>query len=256
MKFRVTIAYDGSAFYGFQVQAGVRTVQGELERALNEIAGQGPAPAKAGVGVIGAGRTDTGVHATGQVAAFSLEWRHPTVELARAVNHRLPADVAVLDVAECPETFHPRFSAVSRTYEYTVVVAEAHPLLNRYAWLVSRRPDLAALQAAAKRLVGDADYAAFGSAPSGEITRRQVLRADWRSEDVKAGLGVWPGLKFTIEANAFLYRMVRRMVRTLMRAGNGELSADDVSEILRSGDPQRVTGLAPAAGLCLVEVKY
>ena len=249
MKFRVTVAYDGSAFYGFQVQAGVRTVQGELERALNEIAGHE-------TGVIGAGRTDTGVHATGQVAAFSLEWRHPTVELARAVNHRLSADVAVLDVAECPETFHPRFSAVSRTYEYAVVVAEAHPLLNRYAWLVSRRPDLAALQAAAKRLVGDADYAAFGSAPSGEITRRQVLRADWRIEDVKAGLGVWPGLKFTIEANAFLYRMVRRMVRTLMRAGNGELSAEDVSEILRSGDPQRVTGLAPAAGLCLVEVKY
>ena len=249
MKFRATVAYDGSAFCGFQAQAGVRTVQGELERALTEIAGHE-------AGVIGAGRTDTGVHATGQVAAFSLEWRHPPVELARAVNHRLSADVAVLDVAECPETFHPRFSAVSRTYEYAVVVAEAHPLLNRYAWLVSRRPDLAALQAAAKRLVGDADYAAFGSAPSGEITRRQVLRADWRIEDVKAGLGVWPGLKFTIEANAFLYRMVRRMVRTLMRAGNGELSAEDVSEILRSGDPQRVTGLAPAAGLCLVEVKY
>lgn len=254
MKFRATVAYDGSAFYGFQSQTGVRTVQGELERALTEIAGNQPAPAKAGV--IGAGRTDTGVHATGQVAAFSLEWRHPTVELARAVNHRLPADVAVLDVAECPESFHPRFSAISRTYEYAIVVAEAHPLLNRYAWLVSRMPDLAALQAAAKRLVGDADFAAFGSAPSGEITRRQVLRAEWRSEDVRAGLGTWPALKFTIEANAFLYRMVRRMVRTLMRAGNGELSADDVSEILKSGDPQRVAGMAPAAGLCLVEVKY
>ena len=240
MKFRATVAYDGSAFYGFQSQAGVRTVQGELERALTEIAGHE-------AGVIGAGRTDTGVHATGQVAAFSLEWRHPTVELARAVNHRLPADVAVLDVAECPESFHPRFSAVSRTYEYAVVVADAHPLLNRYAWLVSRTPDL---------LVGDADYAAFGSAPSGEITRRQVLRAEWRSGDVKAGLGAWPAFKFTIEANAFLYRMVRRMVRTLMRAGNGELSADDVSEILKSGDPQRVAGMAPAAGLCLVEVKY
>lgn len=249
MKFRATVAYDGSAFYGFQSQVGVRTVQGELERALTEIAGHE-------AGVIGAGRTDTGVHATGQVAAFSLEWRHPPIELARAVNYRLPADVAVLDVAECPETFHPRFSAVSRTYEYAVVVAEAHPLLNRYAWLVSRMPDLGALQAAAKRLVGDADFAAFGSAPSGEITRRQVLRAEWRSEDVKAGLGAWPALKFTIEANAFLYRMVRRMVRTLMRAGDGELSADDVSEILRSGDPQRVKGLAPAAGLCLVEVKY
>ena len=254
MKFRATVAYDGSAFYGFQSQTGVRTVQGELERALTEIAGNQPVPAKAGV--IGAGRTDTGVHATGQVAAFSLEWRHPTVELARAVNHRLPADVAVLDVAECPESFHPRFSAISRTYEYAIVVAEAHPLLNRYAWLVSRMPDLAALQAAAKRLVGDADFAAFGSAPSGEITRRQVLRAEWRSEDVRAGLGTWPALKFTIEANAFLYRMVRRMVRTLMRAGNGELSADDVSEILKSGDPQRVAGMAPAAGLCLVEVKY
>ena len=254
MKFRATVAYDGSGFFGFQVQAGVRTVQGELERALNEIAGEQPAPAKAGV--IGAGRTDTGVHATGQVVAFSLEWRHPLIELARAVNHRLPADVAILDVAECPDDFHPRFSARSRTYEYSVVIAEAHPLLSRYAWLVSRMPDLAALQAAAERIVGDADFAAFGSAPVGEVTRRQVLRSEWRRETAHAGLGSWPALRYTIEANAFLYRMVRRVVKTLMRAGNGELTAGEVSEILKSGDPQRVKGLAPAAGLCLVEVKY
>ncbi len=178
MKFRATVAYDGSAFYGFQVQAGVRTVQGELERALTEIAGHE-------AGVIGAGRTDTGVHATGQVAAFSIEWRHPTVELARAVNHRLPADVAVLDVAECPETFHPRFSAVSRTYEYAVVVAEAHPLLNRYAWLVSRMPDLAALQAAAKRLVGDADFACeqLGHSYPGKLITRPTPNPSFRRVD-------------------------------------------------------------------------
>ncbi len=249
MRFRSTVAYDGSAFFGFQNQANGRTVQEELEAALAQIAGHA-------VGVIGAGRTDTGVHATGQVIAFDLEWRHSPGELARAVNHRLPADVAVLDTQVCPDDFHPRHGARSRTYEYGVVVARAHPLLAKSAWLVARTPDLAVMQAAAARLIGSFDFAAFGSATSGETTVRRVFRAEWRAETARAGLGEWPGYRFTIEANAFLYRMARRVVWTLVRAGQGGLTADNVTEILRSGDPQRVKGLAPAAGLCLVDVKY
>lgn len=249
MKFRATLAYDGTAFHGFQRQANARSVQGEIEEALRLIAGRE-------VGVTGAGRTDTGVHASGQVAAFRMEWRHTAAELVRALNSRLPADVAVLDATECAEDFHPRHSAKSRTYEYAIVAAAAHPMLGRYAWLLPVAPELGALREAAARLVGEADFAAFGSAPSGETTVRRVLRAEWRAETTGWGQGKWPGLRFTIEANAFLFRMARRMVRLLVRAGFGELSAADVTDILESGDPQRVTGLAPAAGLCLVEVKY
>lgn len=253
MKFRVTLAYDGTAFHGFQTQANARSVQGELETALAVIAGHE-------VGVAGAGRTDTGVHATGQVAAFQLEWRHPAQDLVRALNSRLPEDLAVLDAAACDDRFHPRFSAISRTYEYAIVAAAPYPMLGRYAWRMEALPDREAMQAAADRLVGEADFAAFGTAPtgaaSGETTVRRVLRAGWAAESVPFGREVWPGLRFTIEANAFLYRMVRRIVRALVRVGRGEWTPGDVETILKSGDPQRATGLAPAAGLCLVEVKY
>lgn len=249
MKFRATLAYDGTAFHGFQRQANARSVQGELEEALRVIVGRE-------VGVTGAGRTDTGVHATGQVAAFRMEWRHTAAELVRALNSRLPVDVAVLDAAECADDFHPRYSARSRTYEYAIAAATAHPMLGRFAWLLAKAPDLDALREAAARLVGEADFAAFGSATSGETTVRRVIRAEWRAETVRWGLGEWLGLRFTIEANAFLFRMARRIVRLLVRVGFGELSAADVTGILESRDPQRVTGLAPAAGLCLVEVKY
>lgn len=246
MKVRAKVAYDGTEFFGFQRQANARTVQGEIETALEKVTGRQ-------TGVIGAGRTDAGVHATGQVISFEVDWRHPMEALTKALNITLPEDVAVRALAECSADFHPRFDAQSRTYEYTALICEVkQPLMRRIAWQLERQPDLALMNSAAAQLIGTHDFAAFGSAPSGrenETTLRNVLKAEWRDN----GSGV---LVFTIEANAFLFRMVRRLVLALMRVGQGQLSAEALMDILESRDAQRIKGLAPACGLCLVDVKY
>jgi tRNA pseudouridine38-40 synthase len=246
MKVRAKVAYDGTEFFGFQRQANARTVQGEIETALEKVTGRQ-------TGVMGAGRTDAGVHATGQVIAFEADWRHGMDALTKALNITLPEDVAVRELAECSADFHPRFDAQSRTYEYTVLVSEVkQPLLRRTTWQLERKPDLAAMNSASAQLIGPHDFAAFGSAPSGreeETTVRDVLRAGWR----ESGCGA---LVFTIEANAFLFRMVRRLVLALVRVGQGQMSADELKNILESRDAQRIKGLAPACGLCLVDVKY
>ena len=247
LKIRAQVAYDGTDFVGFQRQPNGhgRTVQGELEAALAEVCGIRCA-------VVGAGRTDAGVHATGQVVAFEVNWRHSLDALQRALNAALPDDVAINALAVCERDFHPRYSAKSRTYEYTAYVsAVRRPMLRRFAWQLERAPDLQAMNEAAHMLVGVHDFAAFGSPPSGrpeESTVREVFRAGWQD------LG--DCLRFTIEANAFLFRMVRRIVMALVRVGWHEYAPEEIGHILERKDAQRVKGLAPACGLCLVEVKY
>lgn len=246
MRVRAKVAYDGTEFFGFQRQANARTVQGEIETALEKVTGRQ-------TGLMGAGRTDAGVHATGQVIAFETDWRHSMEALTKALNITLPEDVAVREMAECNADFHPRFDARSRTYEYIVLVSEVkQPLRRRTTWQLERKPDLALMNRAAAQLIGSHDFAAFGSAPSGrdeETTVRDVMQAAWQERSCNA-------LVFTIEANAFLFRMVRRLVLALVRVGQGQLSADELKDILESRDAQRIKGLAPACGLCLVDVKY
>lgn len=245
MRLRATVAYDGTNFHGFQRQANARSVQGELEAVLGRICGER-------VGVTGAGRTDAGVHATGQVIACEANWRHTLTELQNAMNSELPDDVAVREVVECEERFHPRFSARSRTYEYTAFVGKVRqPLMRLYAWRVERELDLAAMNEAAGHLTGEHDFAAFGTAPQGEGTVRNVLQAGWEQVSICPTV-----MRFRIEANAFLFRMVRRIVMTLARVGDGRLSANDVRDILTSKDSRRVMGTAPACGLCLVKVTF
>lgn len=244
MKARAIVAYDGTEFSGFQRQTNARSVQGELERAIEQITSQ-----KASV--TGAGRTDAGVHASGQVIAFETEWKHLLDALHRALNVTLAEDVAVTTLEIAPAKFHPRYDALSRTYEYTIIQSDVRqPLARRYAWQIGRALDVESMNIAAARLIGEHDFVAFGSAPSGsgESTIRRVLRAEWRKTGDK--------VMFEIEANAFLFRMVRRIVATLARVGMGELSADEVSELLDSRNPDRVKGAAPACGLCLVKVSY
>ncbi len=242
MRLRATVAYDGTDFHGFQRQANARSVQGELEAAIGRVSDQV-------VTVVGAGRTDAGVHATGQVIAFEVAWRHTLPELQRALNSELPEDVAISDLALCEPGFHPRFSARSRVYEYRVTETPIRkPLTRRYEWQIHHHLDALAITRAAGWLVGTHDFAAFGTAPQGEATVRTVMRADW------AGVaGSW---RFTIQANAFLFRMVRRIVATLVRVGSGQIDPDEVKDILASGDSRRVKGAAPACGLCLVQVDY
>ena len=241
-RLMAVVEYDGTDYLGFQVQARGRTVQGEIERALRAVTQEE-------IRIIGAGRTDAGVHARGQVIAFNTAWRHSIEELQHALNAVLPKDIAVRELRPVAKGFHPRFDAVSREYRYTVLNQRwRSPLARRFAYHFPQSLDVAAMNEAAGTLVGTHDFAAFGRAPQGDNTVRQVHRAQCTSEE--------PFVYFDITANAFLYRMVRRLVGTLLRVGTGELSPQGFEEILQAADGERASKAVPAHGLCLIRVNY
>ncbi|MFZ4815461.1 MAG: tRNA pseudouridine(38-40) synthase TruA [Phototrophicaceae bacterium] len=247
-RYRATISYDGTDFQGFQRQrSGVPTVQSALEVALASIVGEP-------VGVLAAGRTDTGVHATGQVIAFDLNWRHEERALMAALNANLPESVAVVALQLAPPDFHPRFDAVSRQYQYTLVSARHRlPLEQRTAWvLTNARLSISAMEASAERLLGRQDFAALGTPPQGESTVRTIWRAEFDAQDRDDGL--W--LTFTMEADAFLYRMVRRTVGMLVDVGRGQLSGKTFAALLASTQLAQGVTIAPPQGLVLTRVTY
>lgn len=252
MKWRAALAYDGAAYQGFQRQAdGVPTVQAAVEAALEQVSGKA-------ITVVGAGRTDTGVHASGQVIAFELDWAHAPAALVRALNAALPDDIALQSAEPAEARFHPRFSASARLYRYRVYAAAArHPLMKR-AWHV--RPsaaagdlDGAAMSAAAALLIGQHDFAAFGQPPSGTHTVRTIMRSEWLRDSVYEG-ALWT---YTIEGNAFLQHMVRRVVGMLVDIGRGWRTSADLAGTMERGqlgaDPWT---LAPPHGLTLEHVTY
>lgn len=241
-RYRAIIEYDGTDFLGFQIQARGRTVQGEIEKVLQQVT-------QSIVRIEGAGRTDTGVHATGQVIAFNVKWRHSLTDLQRALNANLPDDIVISDLKTVDSTFHPRFSAVSRSYRYTVL-NQLWPtvLQRRYAYHVKMPLDLSALNEASRLLIGSHDFASFGKPPQGENTVRWVSQAEWTANGKL--------LNFEITANAFLYRMVRTIVGTLIQVGLGQLAASEIKNILEARDLTRSAPPAPAHGLCLVRVTY
>jgi len=256
-RYKLTLAYDGSNFHGSQRQAKnagsslsrPRTIQGELEKALIKLGWTGRS-------VLISGRTDTGVHATGQVASADLHWSHTDGELLRALNATLPADMSVRTIQAVDAKFHPRFDAISRTYRYRLFYQPLRdPIRERFAWRVSTPVTGDALTDAAKQLLGTHDFSAFGSptTPKG-TTVRTVMKAEW----MQAGEDEW---HFEVQANAFLYRMVRRIVFVQAVVAQGKLPVEAIANALagqisdksRSGLP---SGLAPAHGLTLVEVAY
>ncbi len=242
MRVRAVVAYDGTHYQGFQRQTSGPTVQEALERALERVTGEP-------VTILAAGRTDTGVHAEGQVIAFDTEWRHSLTALLRALNAVLPPDVAVREVAPAPPDFHPRYDAISRYYRYTIYNHPVRSPLARWTSFHIAWPlDVEAMQAAAALLVGEHDFAAFGTPPKRENTIRRVLRAGWHADP--------PWLYFDIEANGFLYRMVRILVGTMIRVGLGRLSVEAFREIFVSGDRRRAGPAVPPHGLCLMAVRY
>ena len=241
-RFWAKVEYDGTDFYGFQVQAAERTVQGEIERALEAVTG-------ARTRVVGAGRTDRGVHARGQVVSFSTAWRHGLTDLHRALNAVLGADLAILEMDLAPEGFHPRFSATRRAYRYTILNRPwRSPLKRRTAWQMTQKLDLDRMADASQSLVGTQDFATFGQPPQGTNTVRTVFGAGWQAE----GSRIW----FDIEANAFLYRMVRSIVGTLVLVGWGQVSPQEFEGFLMARDRSLVKQVAPAHGLCLMRVDY
>ncbi|HEX9675801.1 MAG TPA: tRNA pseudouridine(38-40) synthase TruA [Anaerolineales bacterium] len=242
--YKSIVAYDGTEFQGFQRQApGVRTVQSVLEQGLQALGWLGPS-------LKAAGRTDAGVHASGQVIAFQLDWPHAPDHLTAALNAHLPDDVAVRTTVVAPEGFEPRFRALSRRYRYRLLLdAAPDPLRERFAWRIWPEPDLAAMRQASELLVGRHDFGALGRAPiPGGHTLRSVFRADWQVAT--------PEVCLILEADAFLHRMVRRIMALLMEIGRGRTDPDRLRSLLDApGTPVRGR-IAPAHGLCLEAVAY
>ncbi|MFW6042271.1 MAG: tRNA pseudouridine(38-40) synthase TruA [Chloroflexota bacterium] len=242
-RFRATVAYDGTAYCGFQRQVATQpTVQQELERAIGRLA-------SGSVSVTAAGRTDSGVHARGQIISFELGWKHDVDSLQRAVNAALPADIALVSLSESDLDFHPRYDARRRAYHYYLYNAPTRSPLHRlYSWHVRRPLKVAHMNEAARHLVGIHDFATFGQPPQGEVTIREIFRADWQRQDEM--------LVFHIEGNAFLYRMVRSIVGSLVAVGSGAWTVDDFVSAFEARDRSRAATTAPPQGLCLISVSY
>jgi tRNA pseudouridine38-40 synthase len=238
---KLLLEYDGTSFAGWQVQPGQRTVQGVLEEALSKITGDK-------VSLTGSGRTDAGVHASGQVANFRTERDIPLKAFNEGMNAILPGDVAVLSAEEAEPDFHARFGARSRMYRYQIVTRRS-PLLERYAWRMTYPIKFGIMQELCQVIIGKHDFTAFASAQAEvENFNVDVAYAEWRSLG-----GV---LSFEIRADRFLHNMVRIIVGTMIDTARGHLKPDDMKKILESRDRTLAGKTAPACGLCLVKVEY
>ena len=247
-RYQVIIAYDGTLYEGFQRQIQSPTIQLAFEDALRRLSWCGKS-------VLAAGRTDSGVHATGQVIAFDLDWRHSDTALRNALNAELPRDVSALHVKCVNADFHPRYDAVARRYVYRLYCAQArNPLLERYVWRISQALDVDRMVCATASLLGTHDFGAFGTPVHAAGTKvRIVFSAAWHREISESEHPVW---LFDLRGNAFLYHMVRRIVFSLVSIGQGHQSVDVIEELLASPPERPIQGLAPAHGLRLVEVTY
>jgi tRNA pseudouridine38-40 synthase len=240
VRYRATVEYDGTDFAGFQRQPGARTVQEELETALGRLARGGR------IRVDGAGRTDAGVHATGQVIAFTDPGRRSAVELETALAGILPRDVAVRGIRRVASGFDPRRAARYREYRYTVWNGSRSPLHERTALWMRAPLDVEAMTRAASVLVGRHDFSAFGSAQGQPVRNVHAIRVRRQGSLVT----------IDVRADAFLRGMVRRIVAVLLEAGRGEIGQQAVARILRDRRPALDGAMAPARGLCLRRVVY
>jgi tRNA pseudouridine38-40 synthase len=243
-NFKLTIEYDGTAYSGWQRQADDPTVQAEIELALAQMT-------RSKIAVIGAGRTDAGVHALGQVANFRCDTRLAPDAILEGLNSLLPPDIAIRDCCLMPEEFHARFAAKSKRYHYRILNRAARAAVGRdYVWFIHRPLDTRAMGQAAEHLLGRRDFKAFESAGSPRAhTERHVMHAVWTEAEDQC-------LTFQIEADGFLRGMVRNIVGTLVAVGLGKLDPQGIDGILASRDRRRAGVRAPARGLFLVEVYY
>jgi tRNA pseudouridine38-40 synthase len=260
---KLIVAYDGTSFVGWQRQAAGSSIQGALEEAFGRLDGRH-------VTVVGAGRTDAGVHAAGQVASVMLETpRHPA-EVLRALNAMLPPDVRVLRVEQAADRFHARHASRAKTYCYRIVNGPiASPFTARYAWHVPWPLDADAMDVAARQLEGEHDFAAFRSTGSEvrETVRRlfesrvRVWTLDAADPDA-AGAGPSAPLAggrmilYVVRGSGFLRHMVRAIVGTLVEIGSGRMEIDAMRRVIASGGRGGAGATAPAHGLCLVNVEY
>ncbi len=269
---KLTVAYDGTGFSGWQVQPGEVTIQGELQAAVGRVTGERPLPQ-------GSGRTDAGVHALGQVASFELAAPIPAENLQRALNRTLPAAIRVVEAKRVRSDFHARHSAVAKTYEYRVFQeAICPPFVARYVHACAWPMDMEALQKAAQQFVGEHDFLSFaatepdlatrmgaageegdedetgstGAKGTGKGTVRRVLSSEWdRVESEPRQL-----LIYRVRGNGFLHHMVRNMVGTMLDVGRGRTAASEIRGILAARARMAAGPTAPAQGLFLKSVEY
>ena len=240
---KLTIQYDGSEYHGWQIQPGLKTIQGALTEAIENLIG-------GEVRVFGASRTDAGVSALGQVALVQIDSAIPVENLARAITGRLPADIAAAEAVEVPQGFDLIGAVKNKLYRYTIFTGQLRPVLEiRHCWHLPTKLDVTAMAEAAKMLVGKKDFKSFASAADKrENSVRTIFRCDVTCED--------DFVYVDVEGDGFLYNMVRNIVGTLVEVGVGRWRPEKINEILEAKDRTAAGPIAPAAGLCLMCVKY
>ena len=240
--YKVTLAYDGTHYFGMQKQASEQTIQSEFESALKKLGWQEKS-------ITFAGRTDRGVHASGQVVAFTLDWAHAREKLRDALNAYLANEIAVQQVEKVGKKFHPRFDARRRNYRYRIISkAGRDPLRSRFAWQLWPVNEIEQLNKVSDGLIGRKDFSAFGTPPKkGGSTIREIYQAQWARDNEDE-------IIFDVSANGFLYHMVRRIVAYLVNTSKKSEDADDLHQILAQG--KLIQELAPARGLNLMSVEY
>ena len=244
MRLALTIEYEGTRYRGFQYQVNAPSIQSELERAINRLTGER-------VRVKGAGRTDAGVHAQGQVIAFDTESAHSTATFVSAMNHYLPQDIAVRKAHIVDPSFDPRRHARSRTYRYSILNSRTpSPLARRFTCHIRDALDVDRMQDAASLFIGEHDFRNFAAPlPDGKTNSvRAVLDA---AVDQSGS-----AIEFWVTGNAFLQHQVRRMAGALAEVGRGRLSASDLRAMIEIRETDKVAHSLPAQGLCLVRVEY
>lgn len=242
-RYKLIFAYDGTNYFGSQRQANAPTVQRALEKALTTIGWEGNS-------VLLSGRTDTGVHASGQVAAFDMRWEHGPGDMVKAINANLPDDMVASSVERAAPDFHPRFDALSRTYRYELYFEPFRdPFKDRFATRIYPPLEWDGMNDRAGQVLGVHDFAAFGTPPRAEqSTIRRMITSAWSKEN--------SGWTYTVQASGFLYHMVRRLVYLQIVIAQGKLPDDTLENLLLAPAKKVLPGLAPARGLKLVNVEY
>ncbi len=250
-RIRLRVAYDGTDYCGFQLQPEKPTVEGELNRALSELTGED-------IYVIGASRTDSGVHAMGNAAVFDTESSIPADRFKQALIKYLPADIRIMESDEVEAGWHPRKNDCIKTYIYTMSFGDTeNPLLRRSAMFIKKEPDIKKMEKAAAFLIGEHDFTSFANPSSQALTEgKSAVRTIYSIDIEKKEMPYGGTVTMTIKGNGFLYNMVRIIAGTLINVGRGFTEPEQVKEMLEAKDRTKAGPTAEARGLMLLRIEY